>query len=41
VFLKNVLEKTHSLCSTFFENLAVYEIMWTNMGEADRPQAKI
>ena len=35
--------KTHISCSVpfsffFFENHAVYEIMWTNMVQADRPQ---
>ena len=30
--------KTHILCSVTFENCAVYEIMWTNVVEADRPQ---
>ena len=25
----------------FFENLALYEIMWTNMIESDRPQMAI
>jgi hypothetical protein len=34
--------KTHSLCSiTFFANRAVYEIMWKNMVEPDRPQITI
>jgi hypothetical protein len=34
--------KTHILCSiTFFENRAVYEIMWKNMVEPDRPQMTI
>ena len=33
--------KTHILCPIiffFFENRAVYEIMWKNMAEPDRPQ---
>jgi hypothetical protein len=31
--------KTHILCSIFlfFENIAVYEIMWKNTVERDRP----
>jgi hypothetical protein len=34
--------KTHLLCSiTFFENRAVYEIMWKNMADPDRPQMPI
>jgi hypothetical protein len=35
--------KTYFLCSTnfFFENLSVYEIMWKNMAEPDRPQTAI
>jgi hypothetical protein len=34
--------KTHILCSkTFSENHAVYEIMWENMEEPDRPQMTI
>ena len=36
--------KTHILCSVtffFFEKLAVYEIMWQNIVELDRPQLKI
>jgi hypothetical protein len=34
--------KTHILCSiTFFsENPAVYEIMWKNMVQPDRPQMR-
>ena len=33
--------KTHILCSvTFPENRAVYEIMWKNTAEPDRPQMK-
>jgi hypothetical protein len=42
--MKNVLEKflgkiKHILCSiTFSENRAVYEIMWKNMVQPDRPQ---
>jgi len=32
--------KTHNLCSvTFPENRTVYEVMWKNMVESDRPQA--
>jgi hypothetical protein len=31
--------KTHILFSiTFFENLAVYEILWKNFTEPDKPQ---
>jgi hypothetical protein len=36
--------KTHILCSvTFFflENRAVYEIMWKNIVEPDRPQVTL
>jgi hypothetical protein len=35
--------KTHVLCSIFFspENRAVYEIMWKNIAEPDRPQLTI
>jgi len=35
--------KTHILCSINFfpENLAVYEIMWNNMIELDRPQMTV
>jgi hypothetical protein len=34
--------KTHILCSiTFFENGAVYEIMWENFVELGRPQMTI
>jgi hypothetical protein len=29
--------KTHILCTTFSEHLAVYEIMWKNMEQSDRP----
>jgi hypothetical protein len=30
--------ETHFICSTFSENHALYEIMWKNMVEPDRPQ---
>jgi len=36
--------KTHILCSIFFfsfENRAVYEIMWKNIVQSDRPQMTI
>ena len=34
--------EVHILCSpTFFENLAVYEIMWKNIVERDRPQMTV
>jgi len=34
--------KTHILCSImFFENHSVYEIIWTNRVELDRPQVTI
>jgi hypothetical protein len=36
--------KTHILCSInffFLENLAVYEILWKNVVEPDRPQMTI
>jgi len=41
-FVDNV--KTHILCSInffFFENRAVYEIIWKNIAEPDRPQLTI
>ena len=42
MFQKIVLEKinTQILCSVtfFFQNRAVYEIMWKNIAERDRPQ---
>jgi len=42
---ENVAEKikTHVLCSVtyFSENRAVYEIMWKNMIELDRPHMTI
>jgi len=46
--MRNVSDKsvrkieTHSLCSvTFFENHAVYEIMWINIVGRGRPQMTI
>jgi hypothetical protein len=35
--------RTHILCSVtfFFENRVVYEIMWKNIVETDRPQMTI
>jgi hypothetical protein len=46
--MRNVSEKivekikTHISCSVIFsENRAVYEIMWKNMVEPDRPQMAI
>jgi len=34
--------KTHILCSgIFFENHVMYDIMWKNFVEWDRPQMKI
>ena len=44
MFQPEVVEKinTHILCSvTFFENCAVYDIMWRNIVEPDRPQMKL
>jgi hypothetical protein len=46
MFQTNVIQKikTHILCSTtffFFENLAVYEIMWKNIVQPGRPQTTI
>jgi hypothetical protein len=44
MFHINVVEKieSHILLSViFFENRAVYEIMWKNIVESDRPQMKI
>jgi len=41
MFQTNVVEKikTHLLCPiTFFLNRAVYDIMWKNIVEPDRPQ---
>jgi len=41
MFQKNAI-KTHILCSTtFFENRAVYDMMWNNMVEPGRPQMAI
>jgi hypothetical protein len=35
-------QNTHFICNKMFsENLAVYEIMWKNMVEPDRPQMTI
>jgi hypothetical protein len=44
MFQTNIVEKfrTHILCSiTFFENHAVYEIMWKNVVEWGRPQMTV
>jgi len=44
MFWTKVVEKikTHILCSvTFFDNLAVYEVMWINMVERGRPQMTV
>ena len=45
MFQTNLVEKlkTHNLCSVtfFFENRAVYEIMWKNIVERGRPQMTI
>jgi hypothetical protein len=44
MFQTQVVEKikTHTLCSiTFFENHTVFEIMWKNTVEPDRPQMTI
>jgi hypothetical protein len=42
VFQKNLsLKSKHSLCSTFLENRAIYEIIWKNIVEPDRPQVII
>jgi hypothetical protein len=46
MFQTNVVDKikTHIFCSIiffFFENCAVYEIMWKNIVEPDRPQMTI
>jgi len=44
MFRTNVVEKikTHILCSiTFVENRAVYEIMWKNILELERPRITI
>ena len=40
MFQRKVVEKikTHILCSTFFDKCAVYEIMWKNPEQPDRPQ---
>ena len=44
MFQRNVLEKikTCILCTItfFFENRAVYEIMWKNIAQPGRPQMK-
>jgi hypothetical protein len=45
--MRNVLDKSmqkiseHTFCSITCENHAVYEIMWKNMIEPDRPQMEI
>jgi hypothetical protein len=45
MFQTQFVEKieTHILCSItfFFENRAVYEIMWKNVVQPERPQMKI
>ena len=46
MFHTNVAEKikTHILCSVtlfFFENCAIYEIMWKNFAERGRPQMRV
>jgi hypothetical protein len=44
MFQKKVIEKirTHMLCSvTLSENYTVFEILWRNMVDADRPQMAI
>jgi hypothetical protein len=43
MFQTKVVEeiKTHILCSIFFLNRTVYETMWKNIVEADRPQMTI
>jgi hypothetical protein len=44
MFQTKVVEKikTHVLCSIIFpENRAVYEMMWKNIVEPDRPQMTI
>ena len=44
MFQTKVVEniETHILCFvTFSENLAIYEIMWKNMVEPERPQMTI
>jgi hypothetical protein len=33
--------EVHILCSIFFENFAVYEIMWKNIVKPDKPEMKI
>jgi hypothetical protein len=40
MFQTKVVEntKTHILCSVNSENYAVYEVMWKNIVEPDRPQ---
>jgi hypothetical protein len=43
MFPTNVVEKikTHILCSVFFLNSAVYEIMWKNIAEPEMSQLTI
>jgi len=44
MFYIKVLEpiKTHFVCNNLFsENHAIYEIMWRNMVQPDRPQVTI
>jgi len=36
------IKKTHLVSTNFFfENLAIYEIMWKNTVEPNRPQMKV
>jgi hypothetical protein len=39
----NAKFKTHILCSItfFFKNRAIYEIMWKDIGELDRPRLTV
>jgi hypothetical protein len=39
--MRNVSDKTCRKVKTFSENLAVYERMWKNTRERERPQMKI
>ena len=39
--VEKIKKKTLYIIYIFFENRAIYEIMWKNIAEADRPQVTI
>jgi len=41
MFQTNVVEKTKCVQSLFAENRAVFEIMWKNIVELERPQMTV